>query len=315
VSRPAVFGARPTYRGVMDRLLAGREYASHLTDADLTLLASVAAGSAGSGLVGGASASDGSWLRGDPAALLRLLEHPGVFRAVAGQDETVGWAGTASPFLAFAVFVQRAAAELAVVDHVPERTGPRQRVPLFDAPALRDFLDAPARRLFLAELLASFTRVASGRYRSRVGGRSRTRRFSELDPVRLAGLLEAVPQAEQPGVYRRLGDVALFLTGVFPDYTAAHALGPVNAARLLRAAQLPASQRERLTDAPAIELLELLGARWYRAARDLAPVTTARITVVGEVADRFRQARRVLNHVADGYLFPSGNPWFPQPAS
>ena len=145
--------------------------------------------------------------------------------------------------------------------------------------------------------------------------RARTRRFSELDPVRLAGLLEAVPRAERPGVYRRLGDVMLFLTGVFPDYATAHALGPVTAARLLRAAQLPASQRDRLADAPAIELWEHLGARWYRAARDLAPVATARLTVVGEVADRFRQARRVLNHVADRYLFPTGNSWFAQPGS
>src|SRR5499427_8248710 len=209
----------------------------------------------------------------------------------------------------------RAAAELASAGHVPERTGPRQRVPLFDAPALRDFLAAPARRLFLAELLASFTRVASGRYRARVGGRTRIRRFSELDPVRLAGLLEAVPQAERPGVYRRLGDVTLFLTGVFPDYAATAVLGPVNAARLLRAAGLTAAQHESLADAPAIELLEHLGARWYRAARALTPVPTARIAVVGEVADRFRQARRVLNHIADRYLFPPGSPWFTQPAA
>jgi hypothetical protein len=186
---------------------------------------------------------------------------------------------------------------------------------LFDAPALRDFLAAPARRLFLAELLASFTRVASGRYRARVGGRMRTRRFSELDPVRLADLLEAVPQAERPGVYRRLGDVTLFLTGVFPDYATAHALGPVNAARLLRAAQLPASQQDRLAGPPGIEFWEHLGARWYRAARDLAPVATARLTVAGEVADRFQQARRVLNYVTDQYLFPSGSPWFAQPGS
>ena len=77
---------------------------------------------------------------------------------------------------------------------------------------------------------------------------------------------------------------------------------------------LPAAQRERLAEAPAIELLEHLGARWYRAARDLAPIPTARIAVVGEVADRFRQARRVLNHIADRYLFPPGSPWFTQPA-
>jgi len=182
-----------------------------------------------------------------------------------------------------------------------------------DLDALRDFLAAPARRLFLAELLSSFTRVASGHYRVQSGGRTRTRRFSELDPVRLAGLLDAVPPAERPGVYRRLGDVTLFLTGVFPDYTADHAFGPVSAARLLRAAQLPADQRDRLAESPAIELLEHLGARWYRAARDTAPVSTARVRVVGDVADRFRQARRVLNHLADRYLMPPGQPWFAQP--
>jgi hypothetical protein len=298
----------------MDRLLVGSEYASHLTDADLALLASAAAAQGVAG--GSAGPVDASRLRGDPAALLRLLEHPGVSRAVLGEgDAGPGRAVPASPFLVFAVFVQRAAAELASAGHVPERTGPRQRVPLFDAPALRDFLAAPARRLFLAELLASFTRVASGRYWARTGGRPRARRFSELDPVRLAGLLDAVPEAERPGVYRRLGDVALFLTGVFPDYASSRALGPVNAARLLRAAGLPAAQQERLAAEPAIELLEHLGARWYRAARDLAPVTTARLTVVGEVADRFRQARRVLNHVADRYLFPPGSPWFTQPSS
>lgn len=298
------------YRGAMGPELAGREYAGHLTDADLRLLASVAAGPPGTG-----RAADGLWLRDDPAALLALLERPSAFDAVIGQDEAAaGRGGLASPFLVFAVFVQRAAAELAAAGHVPERAGPRQRVPLFDAPALREFVAEPARRVFLAELLASFTRVASGRYRSREGGRIRTRRFSELDPVRLAGLLEAVPQAERPGVYRRLGDVTLFLTGVFPDYAATAVLGPVNAARLLRAAGLPAAQQERLAEAPAIELLEHLGARWYRAARDLAPVSTARIAVVGEVADRFRQARRVLNHIADRYLFPPGSSWFTQPA-
>jgi hypothetical protein len=303
----------------MDRFAVGREYAGHLTDADLGLLASVAADT-------GAAVDAGS-LRSDPVALLRLLEDPGAFRTVLGDTVLGGTVlgGTvlggpgepvpASPFLVFAVSVQRAAAELASAGHVPERMGPRQRVPLFDAPALRDFLAAPARRLFLAELLASFTRVASGRYRARVGGRMRTRRFSELDPVRLAGLLEAVPPAERPGVYRRLGDVTLFLTGVFPDYATAHALGPVNAARLLRAAQVPASQQDRLAGPPGIEFWEHLGARWYRAARDLAPVATARITVVGEVADRFRQARRVLNHVADQYLFPSGSPWFAPPGA
>ena len=287
--------------------MVGREYASHLTETDLRVLAAAAAEAEGAGPV------EAAGLRGDPEALLRLLEHPGVYRTVLGPAETAGgWVLPASPFLVFAALVQQAAAELALMDHVPERTGLRQRVPLFDAPALRDFLSDPARRLFLTELLASFTRVASGRYRVRVAGRMRTRRFSELDPVRLAGLLDAVPQAERPGVYRRLGDVTLFLTGVFPDYATTRALGPLDAGRLLRAAGLPPAERERVAGTPAMDMLEYLGARWYRSARELAPAATARVVVVGDIAARFQQARRVLNHLADRYLL-TDTPWFEPP--
>ncbi|HEY2488361.1 MAG TPA: hypothetical protein VGI37_02570, partial [Streptosporangiaceae bacterium] len=195
----------------------------------------------------------------------------------------------------------------------PERSGLRQRVPLFDAPQLRDFLSSADRRLFLAELLASFTRVASGRYQVRSGGRTRSRRFSELDPVRLAGLLDAVPEESRPGVYRRLGDVSLFLAGVFPDYSTAGAFGPVDTERLLRLARVPAPDRGSMAAAPAIDLLEYLGARWYRAAVALAPARTARLTVVGEVAERFRHARRILNHLADQYLLGPDSRWFTAP--
>ena len=219
-----------------------------------------------------------------------------------------------SPFLAFGVAVHRAVADLSALDYLPERSGLRQRVPVFDTPELRDFLGSADRRLFLAELLASFTRVASGRYRVRSGGRSRTRRFSELDPVRLAGMLEEVPEETRPGIYRRLGDVSLFLAGVFPDYAAANAIGPIDASRLLRAARVPLDDRDGLAAAPALDLLEYLGARWYRAALAAAPVRTARLAVVGDVAGRFRQARRVLNHLADRYLLGPDSPWFASPA-
>ncbi len=116
-------------------------------------------------------------------------------------------------------------------------------------------------------------------------------------------------------MYRRLGDVSLFLTGVFPDYVTSRAFGPVDAGRLLRAAGLPAPQRERLAAEPAIDLLEHLGARWYRIACEVAPVRTARLAVAGDVADRFRQARRVLNHLADRYLLAAGQSWFSAPGS
>ena len=293
----------------MDAAVVGSGYADHLTEADLALLVSV------SQEVAVPTPEAGAWLRGHPEHLPGLIGDPRVFRAVFGPGEQDARAALASPFLIFAVTVHRAAAELESMDHVPERSGPLGRVPLFDAPDLRDFLDSPARRLFLAELLGSFTRAAGGQYRAMVRGRPRARRFSELDLARLAATLDTVPEADRPGVYRRLGDVALFLTGVFPDYAVAHALGPVSAARLLRAAQVSPRQHEQLTAAPAIDLFEYLGARWYRVAWSLAPARTARLAVVAEVADRFRQARRVLNHITDRCLFPAGNPWFSPPAA
>jgi hypothetical protein len=280
-------------------------YADHLSEADLRLLSTAA----------GVPAETAAKLADDSAYLEKLLADPRVFDAVfGGSGEVV----LVSPFLAFCVAVHRAVTDLAAASHLPERSGLRQVVPVFDTPELRDFLQSAGRRLFLAELLASFTRVASGRYRvpgAHPGAGPRSRRFSELDPVRLAGLLDVVPEESRPGIYRRLGDVSLFLAGVFPDYSVTHALGPVDVSRLLRSARVPSGEREGLAGAPALDLLEYLGARWYRAALAAAPARTARLAVVEEVADRFRQARRVLNHLADRYLIGPASPWFPQPGT
>ncbi len=79
----------------MDRSLVGREYASHLTDADLRLLASVAGAPAGAGQISDAGdVVDASWLHGDPEVLLRLLRSRHTCKA---QDVTrmLGfWPGT-----------------------------------------------------------------------------------------------------------------------------------------------------------------------------------------------------------------------------
>jgi hypothetical protein len=281
----------------------GSGYLDHLTDADLELVSRIT----------GARATAAA-LRRDPGAAPRLLDRPEVYSALFGPAATgSGRLVAASPFLAFAVAVHRTAAELALANYIPERASAGQRVPVFDAAQLSDFLRAPLRRLFLAELLTSFARVASGSYRVRTDRGWRLQRFSELDPVRLAGLADAVPEAERPGIYRRLGDVALFLAGVFPDYTRTRALGPVDAARLLRSAGIAAQRHDDPDQAAATELFEHLGTAWYRRACDLAPIRSAQLAVVAEVADRFRQARRVLNHIADRHLFPAGNPWFTTP--
>lgn len=277
----------------------GQAYLEHLTDEDLRVLADSA----------GLERSRAGELRHRPDRVVQLADRPELFDRVFGADDPAQLVRL-SPFLAFLAAVGQARREIGASRYLAERSAPRQMIPVFDAPQLAEFLADPRHRLFLAELLASFVRVASGRFWTRTARGWRSQRYSELDPVGLARLAEQSAAAYRPGVYRRLGDVSLFLTGVFPDYAQQHAFGPFDTARLLRSAGLPAGDEAGLASVSPIQLLELLGQRWYRQAWRLAPVATTQLAVVSQVAERFRDARRVLNHITDRYLARVGNPWF-----
>ena len=295
--------------------MAGTAYLEHLTDDDLELLSASHRKATGETLAVGE-------LRSRLGAIEDLLARPEVFEAVLGVEKGADPFLRGSPFLVFAVAVHRCSEDLRQAAFVPEWLGPRQRVAVFDVEALRDFLAEPSRRFFLVELLASYTHVASGSVWVQTRRGWRRRRFSELDPVRLASLLEVVPEPERVGIYRRLGDLALFLTGVFPDHTAVRAMAPIDAARLLRAARLATradegggtgGRRDPVEPAGAVGLLEHLGRRWYRLACETTSSPTGAMGVVGEVAERFRQARRVLNLVTDRHLFVLRDRWFSPP--
>ncbi|GAA4786459.1 hypothetical protein GCM10023200_20680 [Actinomycetospora chlora] len=259
-----------------ERETVGRRYGEHLTDCDLLALAD-------------GEADRVPALRRHPELVLDLLDRPAVADAVlASQRDDRERFRHVSPFLVFAAAVHRTAGALVGRLHAPDRTAPRSRVPIFDGPWLAAFAAEPAHRFFLVELLASYSRLASGVVWRRDEQGARRQRWDELDLPALAGLLAAVPADQQPGVWRRIGDGALFLAGVFPEY-AERTFGGPGVARLTR-----------LTgprDGPVTELLEELAGRAYAHAGDAVPAG---------VAAEPHLARRVLALVADRYLFPSG---------
>ncbi|MDP8930202.1 MAG: hypothetical protein M3O70_16945 [Actinomycetota bacterium] len=288
----------------------GLDYLEHLTEDDLLLLARAARLDATDPL------RAVTRLRNDPGLLERVLGHPDTIQAVLGErDEPDPLLGV-SPFLLFTVAVHRALDELGRVRVVQEWAGPRQRLPVLGTDALIGFLADPARRFFLAELLTSYTHVASGSLWTHTRRGWRRQRFSELDLVRMAALFEVLPRQEHAGLYRRLGDLALFLAGVFPDHTATRRFAPIEVERLSRA--LDAVGREDLAELLAIRggvgLLDQLGQRWYGLAvrSSTAPQTRA-TRLVADVAQRFPEARRVLNYLTDHHLFPFRARWFPNP--
>jgi hypothetical protein len=297
-----------------DELAVTTCYLEHLTDDDLAFLRDP---------YDRESATDDPWsfVRARRGGIEGLLAQPDVFEALFVAERGPGPLVHVSPFLAFAVAVERAGHELNAATYIPEWVGVGRRTPLFDVPQLREFMSSPWRRFFLAELLASYTRVASGSVLVATRRGFRRQRFSELDPVRLAGLLDVVPEAERPGILRRLGDLALFLTGVFPDYVARHGFGPVDQGRLLRsstvAAGPPRGSRASTArpgidrEGDAVTLLGQLGQRWYQAAYRLLPgPVPANVAVISEMPERFNDARRVLGLIAERLLFAHHDQWF-----
>jgi hypothetical protein len=287
-------------------------YFEHLTDGDVALLAA--------GVTDGSLNDRRAALRHRRGGIEDLLGSPRVFETVfatgGNSEPLIG----VSPFLAFAVAVHRAARELGSASYAEEWMGVGRWTPVFDAARLREFLSVPWHRFFLAELLASYTHVASGSVLVATRRGLRRQRFSELDPVRFASLLDVVSDAERPGVLRRLGDLTLFLTGVFPDYVARRGFGPVEQSRLVRASR-QASARSRgepravqpgeTVDDNAVALLEQLGRRSYRAAFQLLGTpASGHVAILGELPERFGDARRILGVVTEHFLFAHRDRWF-----
>lgn len=227
-------------------------------------------------------------LKRKPWRIHDVLSEPEVFEAVV--DRHSHPAQVVSPILLFAVLIHRAADDLRDAQYVNDWCGPRSRLPVFDVAPLHEYLDDGGRLVFLARLLASFA----------VPAPLPVPEDNPFDLVALARWLDAVP--DRAGLMRHLGDLALFLSGVFPDQTGSRPLLPVDAERLGRGVGLSSDQVLDLCDstrlAPGLSMMDALGARWYESASEEG----RQPPVVADVAHRFPAARRVLNHLSDNYL-------------
>ncbi len=281
-------------------------YVDLLGEADLTVL--------GRASGHGPADAPAAWFRRDPGRIVAALDDAATYESLFG-DPTDAPLETMSPLLVFAVLIHRAATDIGEHPSIPERFGTRLVVPVFDGDRLARFAATPETRLVLVELLGSYTRVSSGPQWERSRGRWRRRRFSEMNPAQLAQLAASLPFEERAGAYRRLGDLALFLNGVFPDHAARQKLAPIDLERILRS--IPEKSRSvstRLLQAEQVDstgpLLAALGPHWYRQAARLVPIPSMSAQLA-DLAEHFDQARRFLNFVTDRYLWNRRDWLFP----
>ena len=115
-----------------------------------------------------------------------------------------------------------------------------------------------------------------------------------MDMNDMMALCQLVEAELKPRLYKRIADIALFLTGVYPDHASFFVRKP------------------RSQDWRVVPDYEREGRRFYTlAAREAEPPGPA--SVFGKLAEQFTLAREALNTLSGRYLKPIRAQYFNQP--
>ncbi|HTQ52087.1 MAG TPA: hypothetical protein VMJ12_15365 [Candidatus Acidoferrales bacterium] len=198
-----------------------------------------------------------------------------------------------SPYLMFTVLLRRVRRDLEGRSFVLERDERGNRIPVFEAARAGELLSDPSLREYLIEMLCSFVRTNIAVLYRQEGRGWQKRKFSDMDMDDMIALCQLAESELKPRFYKRIADIALFLTGVYPD----HASFFVRRPRSQDWRRVPDYERE--------------GRRFYTlAAQETEPPGPA--SVFEKLAEQFTLARGVLNTLSDHYLKPIGARYFNQ---
>ena len=247
---------------------------------------------------------------GTSDGLKRLIIDDDDFRKAMVGDERVFLAVTTdedillklSPHLYFEVLLRKAQVDIESATHTLEQTG-RERVPVFDAREVSALLGKSGVLLYLADMLASFTRVHSYvvPVRRRRGIRRKVR-YSDMDFDSLVSMCASADEEGRFAFYKRIADLCLFITGVFP-------------ASAQRARPEAGTGRSRVRAQRGVEEYEREGVRFYGLAEGHPAARTLGLAdVFGLLREDFTSARKPLTYIAGQYLHSSGKRLFGAPA-
>ena len=198
-----------------------------------------------------------------------------------------------SPALYFEVLLRQALKELEVATHTVERAG-RQSIPIFDTQEVVELLASPEIVPYLAQMLASFTRIQSYVIPVRVRREIRRRvRYNDMDIDSLLRFCVTADDGQCLGFYKRIADVCLFISGIFPDYTFVGYRYPVSS----QVRPLLSGRRRSLED------YEREGRKFYGLAEEHPAARTLQLSdVFGILRQQFTSARKPLSFIAANYL-------------
>ncbi|SVC62245.1 uncharacterized protein METZ01_LOCUS315099, partial [marine metagenome] len=247
-------------------------------------------------------------IRHDPAYRKAIVSDGRVFSQVSNDDESFL---KISPSLYFEVLLRRAQRDLESTSYTIEKSG-KESIPVFDSVTVADFLDSPYVLEYLAHMLASFTRIQSYivPVTKRKGIRRRIR-YNDMDIDSLIQFAAKAEESERFSFYKRIGDVCLFVTGLFRDHTYSDA-GKTSMMRdsvyRVRQSSSPVWSRSIKR---SVEEYEAEGKRFYKLAGLHPTASMLELSDVFNVLrEQFTAARKPLAFLATHYLHSRQNKLF-----
>jgi hypothetical protein len=191
-----------------------------------------------------------------------------------------------SPEFFFKVLLLRARSDLEQEVYTIERRN-LQKVVLFDANRVVELLARPGVCGYLASMLASFTRINTVSIPIRA-------RINDLDVDSLIRYAQILEEEHRYGIYKRIADACLFLTGIFPEYIESRQRYPHSGQPRLRL------KSSLLHD---LEEHESYGRAFYRlAARHKMAHLQGQEEILNLLSEQFILAEKPLAFLAERYL-------------
>ena len=229
--------------------------------------------------------------REDEAFRTALIADERVFQRVMADDEAFV---RISPALYFEVLLRKAHRELEQATHTVERTG-SQTVVVFDTPEVLDLLKRPGAIDYLADMLASFTKIESYVIPVRVRrGLWRKVRFNDTDIDSLMRLCQTADEEQRLAYYKRIADVCLFILGIYPEHA------PMDY-------RYPSSGEPRRYFGTRVrrglDEYEAEGRRFYRLAGEHPAAQTFDLREIFRLLhEKLHAAKKPLNFISQHYL-------------
>lgn len=221
----------------------------------------------------------------------RFISEEKVFRRVMDDDEILL---KISPHFFFEILLRKAMGELEQKGYTLEKTS-HMKVPVFDTQKVVEILENESILVYLADMLSSFTRIESYTLSFRIKpGVWRKIRFNDLDINSLIQFANIVDEDYRFTFYKRIGDICLFILGIFPDYAEAEFRYPLS--RQPRP-HLPGKARI------SPEHYHNEGRKFYKMAAEHPAAEKLELSdTLRSLYGHFQQVKKPLNFISEYYL-------------